>query len=298
MRYFAILAACLLALIVMLCGPGLGRLASLPMRLWSATGEWRTPIQFYGKVVDENGSPVPNATVDFTCNDVSSSGTSNYRRTSDNNGLFSISRIRGKLLVVHVAKVGYYTSRADNAAFCYAGENVNFVPNLARPELFHLKRIGNAEPLVYVKNNFRMSTNGDSVQISLRKGRVVEQGQADLRIECWMKQSPGSRNYDWRCRITVIGGGLQEFTNEFPFEAPLRGYRTMDEVDMPISLGEKWASSIRKSYFLQLAGKDYARMNLEVVPAGDHFFEVESLLNPSGSRNLEFDPNKIVQISD
>src|SRR6266481_8469900 len=78
--------------------------------LWSAKSEWRTPIEFYGKVVDEGEAPVPNAQIDFSCNDVSATGTSNYRRTSDGNGLFSISRIRGKLLVVKVVKDGYYTS--------------------------------------------------------------------------------------------------------------------------------------------------------------------------------------------
>jgi hypothetical protein len=28
----------------------------------------------------------------------------------------------------------------------------------------------------------------------------------------------------------------------------------------------------------------------EMVAGGDHFFQLESFLNPSGSRSLEFDP--------
>lgn len=261
---------------------------------WRRTSEWRTRIEFYGKVVDESGSLVTNARVDFSCNDVSVNGTSTYHRTSDTNGLFSIAKIRGKLLVVSVSKEGYYSSRADTSAFCYAGEHSNFVPNRAKPELFHLRRIGKAEPLVYVKRNFRMKGDGDPVQISLRSGKVVVQREADFRLQCWMNQNPGNWKYDWRYRLTVIGGGLQEYTNEFPFEAPLEGYKPFDEVGMPVSLGDKWAPSTRKSYFLRLADGSYDRLNLDVIPGGDHFFEIESFLNPSGSRNLEFDPNKVL----
>ncbi len=301
MRYFAISAACLLALLAILWGRGLGRFVSFPMRWLSATGEWRTGIQFYGKVVDENGAPVPNAAVDFSCNDFSWSGTSNYRRTSDKSGLFSISGISGKLLVVHVAKDGYYTSRADNDAFYYAGQNVNFSPNKAKPELFHLRRIGAAEPLINIQHprntgrGYIVATNGVPVEISLSSGDIVAPDRGDLRVECWTKHETGTWKFDWRCRVTVVGGGLQRYTEEFPFEAPLKGYETFDEINMPVSLGEDWGDSAKRSYFFHLANGNYGRMNFEIIPSGDHFFLLNSLVNPSGSRNLEFDPNKVVQ---
>lgn len=302
MRYFAISVACLLALIVMLWGTGFGGLVSLPVRWWSATGEWRTPIQFYGKVVDENGSPVPDATVDLSCNDFSFSGTSNYRRTSDSNGMFSISRIRGKLLVVNIAKNGFYTSRADNDAFYYAGQNVNFTPNRVKPELFHLRRIGAADPLIRIQSplgggrGFTINTDGLPLELSLISGAAVAPGQGDLRVECWTKQYSGNWKFDWRCRITVVGGGLQQYKDEFPFQAPLEGYSSFDEINMPLSLGEQWGDRAKRNYFLHLANGNYGRMNFEIIPAGDHFFLLDSYVNPSGARNLEFDPNKIVQM--
>ena len=303
MKYFAISAACLLALVAILWVPGLGRLASLPVRWWSATGEWRTPIQFYGKVVDESGTPVPNAAIEFSCNDFSWSGTSNYRRTSDRNGLFSISRISGKLLVVHVAKDGYYTSRADNDSFYYAGQNVNFTPNKMIPEVFHLRRIGVADPLIHIQaplgggKSCRIDINGLPVEISLTSGQVTAPGKGDLRVECWVEQNTGTWKFDWRCRITIVNGGLQGYTEEFPFQAPSGGYAPFDEINMPLSLGDKWGDRAKRSYFLHLANGNYGRMNFEIIPGGDHFFDLESYVNPSGSRNLEFDPNKIVQLS-
>src|SRR5579862_2612085 len=171
MRYFWILLFCAviappLALIVWQ-RTMLPRWAAFAVSLWATNGEWRTPIVFYGKVVDGQGLPVPNAVVELSCNDLSASGTSNYRRHSDTNGLFSISRIKGKLLVVTVTKDGYYTSRADNTAFYYAGQNVNFTPNSAKPEIFHLKQIGIAEPLIHIQapmgggKGFRIDKNGN-----------------------------------------------------------------------------------------------------------------------------------------
>jgi hypothetical protein len=264
---------------------------------WSSTSEWRSPIRFYGKVVDERGVPVPNASVQFSCNDVSISGTSTYRGTSDSNGLFSIVRIKGKLLVVTVAKEGWYTSRADNTAFYYAGQDVNFTPNSSKPELFHLRRIGPAEPLIHIAKQYVVDTNGVPLELSLTSGAVQAPGQGDLRVELWTKHYPGTWEFEWRCRITIVRGGLQRYTEEFPFQAPLEGYASLDEVSVPGSLGQNWINNAKRSYFLHLANGDYGRMILEIIPSGDHFFVLDAYVNPSGSRNLEFDPQKVVATS-
>jgi hypothetical protein len=266
--------------------------------------EWRTPIAFYGKVVDEKGIAVSNVAVDFSCNDVSVTGTSTYRSKSGANGLFSIKRIKGKLLVVAISKDGYYTSRADNDSFYYAGQNVNFVPNPAKPELFHLRKIGLCEPLIHVeasmggKKDFRIKRDGTPVEVSLTSGKVVAQGAGDLRVECWTDdEGHKGKHYDWRCRISVPRGGMLPYTNEFPFQAPSEGYVDSDEINMPASLDNGWGSNAKRNYFLKLANGNYARLTFEMIAGGDHFFEVESFVNPSGSRNLEFDPNKAIALA-
>jgi len=74
-----------------------------------ALNDWRTPIEFYGKVVDENTNPVSGAQIDFDANDTSAEGTSFYHTQSDADGLFSIKNIQGKILGVKVNKEGYYS---------------------------------------------------------------------------------------------------------------------------------------------------------------------------------------------
>jgi hypothetical protein len=268
--------------------------------------EWRTPIAFYGKVIDEKNQAIPGAAVEFSCNDLSASGTSEYQRSSDSEGLFSITGIAGKLLVVHVAKAGFYSSRVDNDSFYYAGQNINFSPSIVRPEIFHLVRQGTGEALVHIQSplgggkDFRIRKDGTPIEISLLSGKVVPSGTGDLRVECWTYDGTKAarQRYNWRCRITVPNGGLQSYTQEFPFNAPIEGYLSYDDIDMSDTLDQGWGTNAKRKYFVKLRNGKYARLTFEMIAGGDQFFVLESFLNPSGSRNLEFDPNNVVPPSD
>src|SRR5436190_22743785 len=52
--------------------------------------EWKTPINFFGRVVDENEQPVREATVVGQWSDLSPNGATVETRLTDNQGLFSI----------------------------------------------------------------------------------------------------------------------------------------------------------------------------------------------------------------
>ncbi|PWU15467.1 MAG: hypothetical protein C5B50_15315 [Verrucomicrobia bacterium] len=262
-------------------------------RLDRAQDEWRTPIEFYGRVVDEVGNPIQGAQIKFTCNDLSTNGTSSYSADSDGQGSFSISGIKGKLLTARVSKSGYYTSRSDNDSFYYAGQDVNFVPDANRPVVFHLRRNGKLEPLIAVTGSTSIPRDGKPVGLSLTQAKAVSEESAELVIQCWtddVGKRPGQR-FDWRCRLTVPGGGLQEITEEFPFLAPETGYQMSTEINMRASLGNEWRDKAARSYFLKLGNGDYARIEFEMIPYGEHFALLQSYLNPSGSRNLESDVN-------
>jgi len=259
--------------------------------------EWRTPIEFYGKVVDQNENPISKAEIEFSCNDLTAAGTSTYHTASDNAGLFSITGINGKLLVVTVKKEGYYASNRDVHSFYYAGQNENFVPDPTRPVVFHLRTQGVSDPLAHCKINSHIERDGTPVSIDLLHCSKAAVGQAQLVVECWTDDQgrrPGE-HYDWKCRISVPGGGIVQTTNEYDFEAPEKGYKSFDQIKMPETLGSAWHSTEKRKYFAKTADGAFFRFSFEIIAAGDHFFEIESFFNPSGSRNLEFDPGKVVQ---
>ena len=266
--------------------------------------EWRTAIEFYGRVVDEKTNPVEGAQIDFDCNDLSPKGTSFYHTQSAANGLFSIKDISGKLLAVKVSKEGYYAYQPFGTAFFYSGENHNFVPDAANPVVFRLKKKGVTEPLVHIQapmggpKGFRIARDGTALEISLVTGTVMPLGHGDLRVECQTDNQgkPSGQKYDWKCQISVPQGGLVQSTDDLDFQAPQDGYRPSDVINMPATLEADWSNHDQRTYFLKLASGNYARMSFEMVAGGDHFFKLESFLNPSGSRNLEFDPAKVVGV--
>jgi hypothetical protein len=133
----------------------------------------------------------------------------------------------------------------------------------------------------------------------LTTGKVVPSGQGDLKIEAWTNDQghqPNSNTpYDWRCRISILGGGLILRQGEFNFEASEGNYAPSDEINMPASAGAQWRSQVSRQYFVQLSGNRYARLEFEMTAGGDHFFGIKSYLNPTpGDRNLEFDPAKAI----
>jgi hypothetical protein len=91
------------------------------------------------------------------------------------------------------------------------------------------------------------------------------------------------------------GGGFIEVQDDFDPLAPETGYETVYEVNFPKSLAADWSNAIQKKFFLRLRdGNVFARMHLGVNASNKNAKRNSYMniwLNPSGSRNLEPDPN-------
>lgn len=258
------------------------------------------PISFWGKVVDQNGIPVAGAQVLFhvVVRPMSDKGPE-YNRISDSNGLFSIENIKGGALGVHVSKEGYYDLQGQSAKIIgYGIENENKPPSPDDPTIFVLRRKGNAESLkVYSSGGIRVPKNGIPVDVSLHEGKVMSGEQGDIQVAVWTQdqQKDAQRRYPWKCRISVPGGGLVERKGNFDFIAPAEGYSPAVEISMN-QAAERWQKSFDGQYFAKLKDGTFARFTLNLTTGGDHFFMVESYVNPApGNRNLEFDPEKTIK---
>ena len=252
---------------------------------------WRTPIKFYGKVVDENTNPVAGVHIDFDCNDTSPTGTSNYHTESDGNGMFSIKGIQGLLLAVNVSKEGYYSYLRFATNFIYAGANVNFVPDQYNPVIFHLRKKGVGEKLIGVKQNYQVARDGTPLGIDLTTGKASAGGSGNLVVQCWTDDQGKSsgQKYAWHCVVTVPGGGLALSDEAFAFEAPKTGYVPSAEIKMPADRPD-WRNDVDLRFFCRLADGRYGWMTFSMIAGGHHFCMIDSWLNPSGSRNLEPGP--------
>jgi hypothetical protein len=84
------------------------------VRLWldrierDHKSDWKTPIAFYGRIVDQQMLPVPDAQVHFQWTDLSTKGSSEADTVTDRHGSFTLQGVEGKRLGVSAAKSGYY----------------------------------------------------------------------------------------------------------------------------------------------------------------------------------------------
>ena len=66
--------------------------------------DWKQPINFYGKVVDENRASVQGAGIHFSWNNLSPEGTAQADTKSDENGFFSLTERQGKRLYIEISR--------------------------------------------------------------------------------------------------------------------------------------------------------------------------------------------------
>jgi len=272
-----------------------------------------TPIYFrrftfYGKVVDEKERPIVAADVRYSINNNPNPMKSGTRGelTSDANGDFVIED-RGMSILIDVSKDGYYQmprtdithgSRSDFQNYDKLGNREFPIPAKDKPAIFVLRKMGEGVPLVHVgKRSIIVPKDGTPTEIDLGTGQVVAASKGQLRVEVWTQNQGMNPNrgqhYDWRCRLTIVGGGLVERTGQFDFEAPEGGYEPTAELAQSAT-AERWRPSMAKQFFVRLADNRYARIKMEMIAGGDHFIVLESYLNPKpGSRNLEFDSSKL-----
>ncbi len=261
-----------------------------------------TPITFYGRVVDQYGVPIQEASVLFKANDKPWADSTSFQRTSDADGNFSISDIQGMSLYVEVSKPGYYCvdpvggKPSSNGGYDYGGPATTkglHTPDSRKAVLFMLHKAGVMEKLVYQRErNPGVPKNGSPVKLPLDPS--ASDSPHFIEVQCWTNdtQRDAQNHYDWRFKVTVPSGGLVPRIGELAFEAPLDGYQRSDEYVMPKSpQGRQWEDSVEKSYFIRFDDGTYARVNLEMIAHGAHFVVFSSYLNPKpSSRNLEAAP--------
>lgn len=256
-----------------------------------------SPIEFYGRVVDQNGNPVPHADIGYTAADKFNASGSNYTGQADAQGYFQITGIKGVALGVAVRKAGYYfidegierllPSSAATFGYSMGPDSYRRVPPTEdNPAIFVLHKMGKTEPIVRIEKSALVRKDGTPINVDLMTGRLSPNG--NFRVEAWTEAPEGGQKFTWRCRVTFPGGGLVERKGQFDFEAPEDGYEESVELGMPRD-AKQWASQQQRDYFVKLPDGRFARINFRMIAGGNHYFVMESFLNPKpGSRNLEY----------
>ena len=264
--------------------------------------DWKISIRFYGLVVDQNNQPVAEASVHFQWTDLSEKGTSEADTTSDARGFFALLNQKGKNLGVYVSKQGYYdASRQENQTsfeFASPAEKTFYEPDEAHPVIFHLRKKGEAEPLLKRSVEFKLPGDGTGQAVDLLAGKAASSGP--LQIKTWKppySPEPRPAPYDWRITVEIPDGGFVENQDLFPFTAPETGYVASIDLHMSPELGQQWRSFIDKNYYFCYGQpRRYGRMQLRTDGDRQIVFVDYYLNQQPGSRNLEFDQAKQIPV--
>ncbi len=263
---------------------------------------YTAPIDFWGKVIDEKGNPISKAKIEYNVADKPLFDTSGIKidGESDEYGKFSLTNEKGSFLQVFVSKDGYYGKTGISThtlRYGLRGRPGIKLPTPENPTIFVLRKRGEGAALIRIPyQSHRISKDGTPFEIKLKTGQKAFLGQGDLKVEYWaLSEKDSTKHFDWRCRISVAGGGVTPWKGqeEFDFKAPSDGYQTFDEISMPKTT-ECWLNDVTRKYFVKTANNKYASIEFGIIAANEPFFVIKGYYNPSGSRNLEFDPEKLI----
>jgi len=249
-----------------------------------------TPISFYGKVVDEkDGTPIAAATAKLWTADKIFQDPTNYTKTTDAKGLFSLTMVHGLAVGIAVSKEGYYQIPKSYGNYGYAPGQPSSGPRPTRenPAIFMLRKKGVGVHLLVKSFNGHLPANGTPVDVDLEAGKVVPSNTGDFRMELWSNYNSQEPNnpYDWKYQISVPGGGLITRTDDLDFMAPSDDYQTTDEATYSYTADpSNYLRDLDKKYFVKLADGKYASITISMGRS----FNILAYINPTpGDRNLE-----------
>jgi len=254
---------------------------------------------FYGKVIDQHGQPVAGATALGTLLwiqgvDVGEKKEQHATQT-DQNGEFQFTGFHASRLAVAVTKEGYEMGRSPGV---YQAPNTENKTAPAERAIFHMWKLKGAEPMRAYSISTAIPCDGTPTSYNLLTGEKVS-GGGDLVIR--LVRTPVDINrgkpFDWSVTLEIARGGLMEMSDLYPNEAPADGYQPSITINMSSDMKNWQAALTRSFYFKSRDGQNYGRLAINIqadFQPPPTYIGAEVHVNPSGSRNLEFDPAKAI----
>jgi hypothetical protein len=265
-------------------------------QVWAT--ENTTPQDLYGRVIDHYGQPVPEAEVDGNLAwiqgvDVGEK-TKTYRTTTDSKGDFQFTGVFGWQLGVVPHKLGYELElRSNYRAMKKPPEGKTSATSRA---IFTMWKLKGPEAMVHTKIHAYIPCDGTSVVFDLLTGKKAN-AEGDVMVK--LLRNPVNivrgKPFDWSVALEIANGGMTEIADMYPYEAPATGYESSVTINMPVEM-KNWDATHTRSYYVKARnGQVYGRITVNIqadFQPPPTLFDVDIYVNPSSSRNLEFDPSK------
>jgi hypothetical protein len=250
--------------------------------------DWQRPIDFYGKVVDENTNPVEEAQISFQWVETpyGSDGTRHSKTESASDGLFVLHGARGPSLDVWVNRNGYFSSHHGQWGFSYS--HGDFSPDQQNPVIFLLRKKGQGVELTTSEHGIQLKVDVDVPRDNtpVRVDFFQKQASPTGELEISQFKPPFQTATNWSFSLSIPDGGLVENQDEFQFQAPETGYQSIITFDF--TKGEtNWTTQVTKQFYITFGEpKKYGWLRIESNLTQETVF-LTYAINPTGSYNLE-----------
>ena len=275
------------------------------------------PITFYAQVLDQHKNPVSDVEVtleiskyneSFLIQAFAANGTpnrhskENLKLKTDSNGYFEVKGEKARKLSVRSLQKKGYLDKPNNRHFqAWKGNQV--FGEQTNPLIYTLWKEGEDTEYL-VKFSRKLKIKGDdpnkSYSMNLLSGSNstnLSQGDLIVRVDNPGRLDSFQGNYSWKVTLRSIDPkGLQLTNDTFLYIAPDSGYE--NEIVFEVNADDpKWESSFTNKKLYFKSGNNYGSVLLSANAYHTGNVTVrfnEIIINPNGSRNLEYDPAKDV----
>jgi len=258
----------------------------------------QSEVSFHGRVVDETGAPLRDAEIQMLVLDRPLERIEFpyltgpvVSLTTGGDGKFELKPRPGAGVLVDVRKDGYQPVESARQFFRFSPLMSTYdrerLPTADKPAVFMLTALNPDDVVEFVSGALRLPDDGSPVEMGIRRYTPfgADPGAGDLRVQVTTSPPGANDHYDWTVRVTVPGGGLQEYQDILMTVAPEAGYA--EEVDFEMSADDpKWSSRRELQLILHLRDGTYATALLRVRTQGDRFVSADGTWNRAGGRYL------------
>lgn len=264
----------------------------------SGLNEWRSPIDFWGIVVEPDGTPVADATVVFEWTDLSLDGSSREVLQSGTDGKVQLLGRTGKRLLVRASKTGFETMDKAGISREYSDKSLDLykVPDKQNPDRLILRKRGGPDSLIR-RDDIRvpLPPNGQTVGID-----VVSQIGADPlsdRADLVFEVTPGRvredvvDRFDWKVVIRAPSGDVR-LGKKGAWEVPNDGFAKELVIEMRKDSSE-WLDYLDRWIFFRSRDRQVQGLaHIYIAPSPRRAPVTvaleEYVVNPFGGRGLEY----------
>ena len=257
-------------------------------------------MDFYGRLLDQDGKPVPNAEIRYAASGYGLTGLApRYEpgvTNSDREGNFEIHTAKGGLLYINTVESHGYEfkfGRGNSRGFEFRSNRTDrHHPDKENPVVFRLRK-KHSEAVVLLSCKSRIWLSDDTEEEwtgwDLAKGAPAtstRKGNADYFWDYAVTGENNPEKGEWTLTIKMNGENAGVLiSDKLLYEAPTDGYAK--EATLSFKYSEK--PPLNHLYLRLRDCGMYARLDVEHGHVSENgvFFSCKVLVNPYGSRSLE-----------